>query len=203
MKLSSDFLDHQSNPVDWKSLKPLELMQYLVSEATKDDDKSNEPMDNNLTALLSESIPISWSGSIISNDSRSSHEESGDFSIIPSTAGKKEKLSGRKRDKMTQMTTDGKLTTSPNGECSKKDFSEVMNNWLRQNWTNPYPDDEGLMQIANSCGCHPSVVSNWLINARTRKWRPAIVKAFENKRPASYLHEDSMNIFDGKPLRSI
>ena len=79
----------------------------------------------------------------------------------------------------------------------KKDLSKFMTAWLRDNWTNPYPDDEGLSVMARECGTTPTVVSNWLINARTRKWRPAIVKAVELKRPADMLLQDSLCIFDG------
>jgi len=88
------------------------------------------------------------------------------------------------------------ITTST-VEYSKRDFTEYMNNWLKENWTNPYPDDEGLAEIAAINGTSPTTVSNWLINARTRKWRPAIVKAYEAGRPADMLKDDSMNIFDG------
>lgn len=88
-------------------------------------------------------------------------------------------------------------------EFSKKHFANYMNNWLRENWTNPYPDDDGLLSIANHCGTNSTVVSNWLINARTRKWRPAIVKAFHKGRPSELLKEDAINIFDGIPLREI
>mmetsp|Transcript_3177 Transcript_3177/g.6227 ORF Transcript_3177/g.6227 Transcript_3177/m.6227 type:complete len:481 (-) Transcript_3177:156-1598(-) len=90
-----------------------------------------------------------------------------------------------------------------NGEYSKKDFADYMQHWLRDNWTNPYPDDDGLAQIAEDCDTTPTVVSNWLINARTRKWRPAIVKAYDLGRPADLLKEDAINIFDGSPLRQV
>jgi hypothetical protein len=46
-------------------------------------------------------------------------------------------------------------------------------------------------------------VSNWLINARTRKWRPSIIKAYEMERPADLLLEDSINIFCGKSVRKL
>ena len=78
-----------------------------------------------------------------------------------------------------------------------------MTSWLRANFTNPYPDDEGLIQMAHHCGTTNQVISNWLINARTRKWRPAIIKATELGRPSDMLLEDSINIFDGKPVRQI
>eukprot|EP00977_Amphora_coffeiformis_P002080 scaffold394_cov166-Amphora_coffeaeformis.AAC.12 len=82
----------------------------------------------------------------------------------------------------------------------KKDLSKFMTAWLRDNWTNPYPDDEGLAEMAHECGTTPPIVSNWLINARTRKWRPAIVKAVELNRPADMLLEDSLCIFDGRKV---
>jgi hypothetical protein len=91
-------------------------------------------------------------------------------------------------------------TTKPDG---KKDFAEYMQQWLKDNWTNPYPDDDGLAEIAQDCDTTKNVVGNWLINARTRKWRPAIVKAYELSRPADMLLEDSINIFEGKPVREI
>ena len=46
-------------------------------------------------------------------------------------------------------------------------------------------------------------MSNWLINARTRKWRPAIVKAYDLGRPADVLLEDAVNLFQGVPLRDL
>jgi hypothetical protein len=86
---------------------------------------------------------------------------------------------------------------------NKKDFTQVMNQWLVDNWTNPYPDDEGIASLAEINGTTPTIVSNWLINARTRKWRPAIVKAYEAGRPADLLKEDSIRIFQRKPLRKL
>jgi len=86
---------------------------------------------------------------------------------------------------------------------SKKEFTEVMNQWLVDNWTNPYPDDEGIAYLAELNGTTPTIVSNWLINARTRKWRPAIVKAYDARRPADLLKEDSIRIFQRKPLRKL
>lgn len=87
-------------------------------------------------------------------------------------------------------------------EFSKKSLADYMNRWLKDHWTNPYPDDEGLMIIAEEVGTTPIVVSNWLINARTRKWRPAIVKAFNLGRPAGMLKQDAINIFEGKPVHA-
>jgi Homeobox KN domain len=90
-----------------------------------------------------------------------------------------------------------------NTTSSKKEFVSYMTAWLRDNWTNPYNDDEGLEEMAAATGSSTEVISNWLINARTRKWRPALRKALALNRPASYLLEDSLNIFDRKPVRAL
>jgi len=89
---------------------------------------------------------------------------------------------------------DGPSTPHP----KKKDLSPYMTEWLRAHWTNPYPDEDGLEEMARDCGTSTTVVSNWLINARTRKWRPAIIKAVEQNRPAECLLQDSLCIFAGE-----
>ena len=83
---------------------------------------------------------------------------------------------------------------------SKEAFTKYMNQWMRDNWENPYPDEECLEEIALCNGTTPSTVNNWLINARTRKWRPAIIKACKSGRTADTLKEDSINIFDGRDV---
>jgi hypothetical protein len=87
------------------------------------------------------------------------------------------------------------------GEPSKKDFTESMNNWLKENWENPYPDEGVVAEIAEMNGTSSTVVSNWLINARTRKWRPAIIKAYRHGSSMETLRGDSIDIFDDKPLK--
>ncbi|GAX27944.1 hypothetical protein FisN_32Lh034 [Fistulifera solaris] len=87
--------------------------------------------------------------------------------------------------------------------ATKVDMPVYMTAWLRENWINPYPDDIILNEMAAHCGTTPTVVSNWLINARTRKWRPAIAKAMELNRPAKHLLEDSLCFFDGRPVRAL
>jgi len=83
------------------------------------------------------------------------------------------------------------------------EFADYMTQWLKNHWTNPYPDEVSLELVAHECGRTTTVVNNWLINARTRKWRPAVVKAFELKRPANLLLEDAINIFEDEPLRDL
>jgi hypothetical protein len=92
--------------------------------------------------------------------------------------------------------------SSPTSPETKKDLSKFMTVWLRANWTNPYPDEEVTAQLAGECGTTATVVSNWLINARTRKWRPSIVKATDLNRSAAMLLADSLAIFDGKLTQS-
>jgi Homeobox KN domain len=95
------------------------------------------------------------------------------------------------------------IVKQTNRHQNKQELGKYMTSWLRANFTNPYPDDEGLILMANHCGTTNQVISNWLINARTRKWRPAIIKATELGRPSDMLLEDSINIFDGKPIRGL
>jgi hypothetical protein len=86
----------------------------------------------------------------------------------------------------------------------KRDFGHYMTLWLRDNWINPYPDEEGLVQLARDCGTTPTVVANWLINARTRKWRPAMMQASHCvERPARMLWEDSLAIFEGRSVQRL
>ena len=92
------------------------------------------------------------------------------------------------------------VTSSP---LSKNDLQYYMMTWLRNNWINPYPDDEDLIDMARHSGTTTKVISNWLDNARTRKWRPAIQQAYDLNRPPHMLLEDSLNIFDGYPIREV
>ena len=85
----------------------------------------------------------------------------------------------------------------------KKDSANLMNGWLRENWSKQYPDNEDLTNIAHKCGTTPTVISNWLINVRTRKWRPATVKTYESVQPSYILKEYVINIFYGRELREI
>lgn len=105
-----------------------------------------------------------------------------------------------KQDKAAARHPTSKAALKPE---AKRNFAEYMSQWLKDNWTNPYPDDECLAEIASDCDTTPTVVSNWLINARTRKWRPALQKAFKLKRPADLLQEDSIRIFEGNPVRNL
>lgn len=89
-------------------------------------------------------------------------------------------------------------STASSSEQPKKELSAYMMEWLRRNWTNPYPDENGLQEMARECDTTTTVVSNWLINARTRKWRPAIVKASALNRPADCLLPDSLRLFMGE-----
>ena len=89
------------------------------------------------------------------------------------------------------------------GNVNKKELADYMNIWIKENWVNPYPDDQTLNEIADKLGTEQTTISNWLINARTRRWRPAIVKAFSLNRPPNMLLDDSIDIFDGKQVKPI
>ena len=114
-----------------------------------------------------------------------------------------------------QMSASTKLSTidSNRGSCSvdrvvrnehisKKMLAEYMNDWLKANWSNPYPDEDTFQEISKEIGASPTIISNWLINARTRKWRPAIVKAYELGKPSETLLDDAVSIFEGKSAKA-
>ena len=50
--------------------------------------------------------------------------------------------------------------------------------------------------MASDCGTSVQVIINWLINVRSRKWRPAIAQAAALARPSDMLLEVSIRIFD-------
>ena len=111
-------------------------------------------------------------------------------------------------------------------------FQNSMNFWLRMNWCNPFPDDlmnAHLARFLVDNGCVPLTtkdvkaleglspveydkmmmklatdkVSNFLVNTRTRKWRPSLFQAFDLRRPAGLLLEDSIRIYEEKELRPL
>lgn len=156
------------------------------------------------------------SNSIVMNSSLDNEKRELLHNLYLNTVQKLEALLSMARNiELEKITTAGGVTypvntskggsknkSSTNG-YSKNYFTQYMNKWLIDNWTNPYPDDKVMNEISNACGVNVDIVSNWLINARTRKWRPAIVKAYELGRGADYLLEDSIHIFEGKPIREI
>ena len=110
--------------------------------------------------------------------------------------------------------------TSLNEKDKRRVFNAYMTEWICQsrNWTNPYPDDTVLKQMANHFihiggipGLNDSAteaeaiakINTWLLNTRTRHWRPAVEQAFDGKRPAMLLMEDSLRIFKGDKLRPL
>ena len=111
-------------------------------------------------------------------------------------------------------------------------FQNSMNFWLRMNWCNPFPDDlmnAHLARFLVDNGCVPLTtkdvkaleglnpveydkmmiklatdkISNFLVNTRTRKWRPSLFRAFDLRRPAGLLLEDSIRIYEEKELRPL
>lgn len=102
----------------------------------------------------------------------------------------------------TPITCTGETRSSP-ATANKEAFQLHMNNWLRANWFNPYPDEAVSHQLAYETGENVHVVNTWLVNARSRRWRPSILKAFELNRPSEFLLEDSINIFEAKQVRRL
>lgn len=113
------------------------------------------------------------------------------------------------------------LPQSPlSDKAKRKVFNAYLTEWLCQirNWVNPYPDEIVLQQMAKHfihlrCipGCDDTVteeeaiakIYTWFLNIRSRQWRPAVEEAFDGKRPALLLMEDSLRIFKGDKLRPV
>mmetsp|Transcript_5138 Transcript_5138/g.8545 ORF Transcript_5138/g.8545 Transcript_5138/m.8545 type:complete len:226 (+) Transcript_5138:1-678(+) len=112
-------------------------------------------------------------------------------------------------------------------------FLNCMHSWIKNNFVSPFPDALMLTRLANymilQLRCitvskseakiledsSPSdyrrnlmnittdKISNWLVNRRVRRWRPAIQRAFDQRRPAALLLEDSLRIYEQKKLRPL
>lgn len=52
----------------------------------------------------------------------------------------------------------------------------IMQKWLLQNFSNPYPSNEKKLEMADESGLSVYQVNNWFINARER-----VVKKFYKK----------------------
>jgi hypothetical protein len=184
------YIQHH-DPNSWTSVRQIEAMACLVEE------KRNLATSYHAIQTLLKYL----FGRIMEQPSRSVDERQFLLNALyQDTISKLSKLI--ENDGKTQLTPDVPKLISTQQNQKKKDFSDIMTGWLLDNWTNPYPDDDGLAGLAAETDTTPTIVGNWLINARTRKWRPAIIKATQNlDRPASLLLEDSINIFVGNPLR--
>lgn len=112
------------------------------------------------------------------------------------TSAKAPKKLAKKKKNAVKVEPSATTTTAKPVVFTKEGFTEYMNQWLKDNWVNPYPDEEVLNEIAIANGTSSSIVNNWLINARTRKWRPAISKAYKNGGTSDALLKESIGIFE-------
>lgn len=102
------------------------------------------------------------------------------------------------------LVDDDERMPPPRTSVSKRDFTLYMMDWLRENFTNPFPDEKVLSEISRSCNVTPAVINNWLINQRTRKWRKSINMALGLKdRPSCLLLHDSVHFFDGLSVNDL
>lgn len=53
---------------------------------------------------------------------------------------------------------------------------DILNNWLNEHFSHPYPSDSEKEHLAQITGLSLTQINNWFINARRRKWRPAVEK---------------------------
>ncbi|GMI64637.1 hypothetical protein HRI_000133000 [Hibiscus trionum] len=74
----------------------------------------------------------------------------------------------------------------------------VLGAWLFEHFLHPYPKDSDKIILAKQTGLTRSQVSNWLVNARVRLWKPMVeemyleeIKEHEEKTSKSHNNEDS------------
>ena len=62
-------------------------------------------------------------------------------------------------------------------------ITDVLSSWFESHWNNPYPNDDTKHELAETTGLTTEQVSNWFINERQRKWKPA--QKLQQKHPHS------------------
>eukprot|EP00985_Skeletonema_marinoi_P009991 scaffold4708_cov116-Skeletonema_marinoi.AAC.13 len=142
-------------------------------------------------------------------------------------------LSARAGSSLHVSSTTKAIAVLPSSTKEKNEmFQTKMSNWLLQNWTNPFPDTAALNFLANhllqaQCivlkannahvlagksfeerQCYMikkacKKIETYLVNSRIRIWRKIIEDAFDLRRPAYLLLEDSLRLCEGKALRPI
>lgn len=144
---------------------------------------------------------------------------SGQLNAMLESGGEISSLGGHLASSVMKNEYSNSPSTSPTERSAT--FKNILSGWVRANMWNPFPCDKVLQQLVHQvvdAGCitlsskkrldagstyilqkeaAEEKINNYLINTRTRKWRPAIEIAFDMKRPASLLLEDAEAIFDG------
>ncbi|KAL9658159.1 hypothetical protein ABK040_013071 [Willaertia magna] len=57
-----------------------------------------------------------------------------------------------------------------------KEARDILKNWFNEHFSNPYPTENEKKELSSSTGLTLQQVNNWFVNARVRKWRPALQK---------------------------
>ena len=203
----------KSPSISWESLTPLEMVEKITSLVDRLDLSEKEENNSSVIDLSFLATPTPELNHLVNTDLSNS---SFDDLVIPTkrNAKRRSKAKGKTASILGKRSFSDPDATHSSVICcnsnkrekrsfSRKEFAHHMSNWLKENWTNPYPDDDEVDNIAEETGMKIDEVVNWLINARTRRWRPSIEKACDLLRPAAVLKEDSINIYEGKPVRQI
>ena len=88
------------------------------------------------------------------------------------------------------------------GKVTRIQGTSILLKWLKENWTNPYPDKPEISELSQITGRTTKRVETWLTNNRKRYWRPAIEASVESVKGgeivAAQVKEESLRLYVAK-----
>lgn len=88
------------------------------------------------------------------------------------------------------------------GKVTRMEGTSILLKWLKENWTNPYPDNPEISELSQITGRTTKRVGTWLTNNRKRYWRPAIEASVESVQrgeiTAAQVKEESLRLYVAK-----
>lgn len=92
------------------------------------------------------------------------------------------------------------LTSEPNDDSMTIKYSTILYKWLKENWTNPFPDDIDATEMVRIIGRTHDQIQTWLCNNRSRRWNAAMYASLERvsqgEISAAQMKEDSLGLVD-------
>lgn len=84
--------------------------------------------------------------------------------------------------------------------CLSHRQNNILRLWLFSNFSNPYPDGGDKRRLISQTGLSMTQINNWLINARSRVWKPTVeIMSGERVRTEMTSKEDRCFDFKNEP----